>query len=156
VELELSIESKETGAVTVSRLPVNGRVAIGRGPESPILIDGPLISREHFAFEVVNGQLSVVDLSSNGVWLNGYRLPVGQLYLVNEADLLTVPGHDIRCVIVNQKPPDPAPGKPAAAPLEVKKVNPVRAMLDSLSGMEIFVLLIFLAAVGMLLLFVRF
>jgi pSer/pThr/pTyr-binding forkhead associated (FHA) protein len=152
VELELSIESKETGAVTVSRLPVNGRVAIGRGPESPILIDGPLISREHFAFEVVNGQLSVVDLSSNGVWLNGYRLPAGQLYLVNEADLLTVPGHDIRCVILNQKPPAPAPEPPEVK----KKPNPARAMLDSLSGMEIFVLVIFLAAMGMMLLFVRF
>ena len=146
MELELSIESKETGKVTVSRLPVEGRVAIGRGPESPILIDGPLISRDHFAFEVVNGQLSVVDLSSNGVWLNGYRLPTGQLYLVNEADLLSVPGYDIRCLILTGKPAAPAP------PKEVKKVNPLR----TLSSMEIFVLLIFLAAVGMLVLFVRF
>ena len=103
MELELSITSKEDGKVVISRLAVSGRVAIGRGPESPILIDGPLISREHFAFEVVNNQLSVVDLSSNGVWLNGYRLPTGQLYLVNEADLLSVPGYDIRCLILNGK-----------------------------------------------------
>jgi predicted component of type VI protein secretion system len=158
VELELSIEEKDTGKVTVSRLPVEGRVAIGRGPESPILIDGPLISREHFAFEVVNSQLSVIDLSSNGVWLNGYRLPTGQFYLVNEADLLSVPGYDIRCVILSGKPAGPEADKAAAAaaPKAVKKVNPLRAIVDSLSGMEIFVMLIFLAAVGMLVVFVRF
>ena len=123
MELELSIETKETGKITVSRLAVEGRVAIGRGPESPVLIDGPLISREHFAFEVVNGQLSVIDLSSNGVWLNGYRLPGGQLYLVNEADLLTVPGYDIRCVILNGKPAPTAADAPAAVATAVAPVK---------------------------------
>ena len=156
MELELAIELKETGKVTVSRLLVEGRVAIGRGPESPVLIDGPLISREHFAFEVVNNQLSVIDLSSNGVWLNGYRLPTGQLYLVNEADLLAVPGYNIRCLILGAKPAAPVTVKTAAAPQMPMKVNPVRAFLDSLSGMELFVLLIFLAAVGILVIFVRF
>ena len=156
MELELSITSKEDGKVVVARLPVNGRVAIGRGPESPILIDGPLISREHFAFEVVNSQLSVVDLSSNGVWLNGYRLPTGQLYLVNEADLLSVPGYDIRCVILNGKLAAASAEKAAVAPLPMKRVNPLRGIVASISGMEIFVFSIFLAAVGMLVVYWRF
>ena len=155
MELELSIEFKETGKVTVSRLQVAGRVAIGRGPESPVLIDGPLISREHFAFEVVNDRLSVIDLSSNGVWLNGYRLPVGQLYLVNEADLLAVPGYNIRCMILNDKPAAPDAPNAAAPPQAIHKKNPLRAMIDGLSSMEILVLLLFLAAIGILIMFVR-
>jgi pSer/pThr/pTyr-binding forkhead associated (FHA) protein len=156
VELELSIELKETGTVTVTRLSVDGRVAIGRGPESPVLIDGPLISREHFAFEVINNQLSVVDLSSNGVWLNGYRLPVGQQYLINEADLLAVPGYDIRCTILNEKPAAPATPAAVTPPQIVIKVNPMRATLKSISGIELFVLFIFLAAIGVLVIFMRF
>lgn len=156
MELELSIESKESGGVTVTRLPVEGRVAIGRGPESPVLIDGPLISREHFAFETVNGRLSVTDLSSNGVWLNGYRLPAGQPYLVNESDLLAVPGYDIRCLILNAaKPAEPEAGKASAGPVAAPEKNPARAFIDGISGMEVAVLAIVLAAIGMLVLFIR-
>ena len=50
MELELTIETKDSGAVVVQRLPLNGRIVLGRGPESPVALEGAQISRDHIAF----------------------------------------------------------------------------------------------------------
>ena len=52
MQLELSIEIRDTGEVSVQRLPLKNRIVLGRGPESQVALDGPLIFREHIAFAI--------------------------------------------------------------------------------------------------------
>ncbi|MCX6627844.1 MAG: FHA domain-containing protein [Candidatus Solibacter sp.] len=149
MELELTIESKDSGAVAVQRLPLSGRVVLGRGPESPVALEGPEISREHIAFEGHDGQLCVIDLSANGSWVNGQPLATGRRYLLTEADRVQVPGYEMRCTIL---PSPQAPvSTPAAAGGPVSPVlpaaSPAKQFMSSVTGMEIVVLMLLLTAI---------
>jgi predicted component of type VI protein secretion system len=146
VELELAIETKDTGAVAVERLPLGGRLVLGRGPESPVALDGPLISREHVAFEFQEGKLTLEDLSANGSWLNGQSLTRGRRYEVTEADRVQLPGYEFRCLIVGKEPE----AKPAPA-----AVPPSKRAFPAIGGMEAVVVVTVAAAAGLVMLFFR-
>lgn len=153
MELELAIETKESGAVTVERLPLSGRLVLGRGPESPVLLDGPLISREHVAFEYQDGRLSLEDLSANGSWLNGQPLVRGRRYEVTEADRVQLPGYEMRCVILPRD--GAAVGAGALAPVATPPVSQFKGVLNSITSMEIVVAASVLAAVALSVIFLR-
>jgi pSer/pThr/pTyr-binding forkhead associated (FHA) protein len=147
VELELSIEIKDTGEVSVQRLPIQDRVVLGRGPESPVALDGPLISREHIAFELVGESLCVADLSANGSWLNGTPIQSGRRYPVTEADRVQVPGYEFRCVLV---------GGPQRAVAAVEAPPPaLKSFLASITATETTVLLVFGVAVAITVVFLQ-
>ena len=146
MELELSIETKDTGAVAVERLTLTGRLVLGRGPESPVALDGPLISREHVVFEFREGMLTLEDLSVNGSCLNGQALKRGQRYEVTEADRVQLPGYEFRCAIRGIEPE----AKAASA-----AVPPPKSVRQLVSGMEVVVAVTVLAAVGLALIFFR-
>jgi predicted component of type VI protein secretion system len=146
VELELSIEIKDTGEVSVQRLPIEDRVVLGRGPESPVALDGPLISREHIAFEIVGESLCVADLSANGSWLNGTQIQAGRRYPVTEADRVQVPGYEFRCVLV---------GGPTRAIAAVAAPPAVKSFLSSITATEMTVLLVFGVAVAITAVFLQ-
>jgi pSer/pThr/pTyr-binding forkhead associated (FHA) protein len=152
VELELAIETKDSGAVTVERLPFAGRLVLGRGPESPVALDGPLISREHVAFEYQGGKLSLEDLSANGSWLNGQPLVRGRRYEVTEADRVQLPGYEMRCVILQR---EGAVAAEASTPVAIPQVSPLKGVMNSITGMEIVVALSVLAAVALSVIFLR-
>lgn len=152
MELELALETKETGAVTVERFPLNGRLVLGRGPESPVALDHPLISREHLALEYQDGRLSLEDLSVNGSWLNGQSLVRGRRYRVTESDLVQLPGYEIRCAIVGGQK---APSETADAGVPAPPSSLAGNILRSISGMEVVVALTFLAAIAISLIFMR-
>lgn len=143
MELELAIETKDTGAVAVERLTLAGRLVLGRGPESLVALDGPLISREHVVFEFREGKLTLEDLSVNGSWLNGQALKRGQRYEVTEADRVQLPGYEFRCAILGKEPE----AKPQA--------HPPKAARQLISGMEAVVVVTVLAAAGLAIIFFR-
>jgi predicted component of type VI protein secretion system len=147
VELELSIETKDTGEVNVQRLPIQERVVLGRGPESPVALDGPLISREHIAFEIVGEILCVADLSANGSRLNGAPMQNGRRYPLTEADRVQLPGYEFRSVLVGA-----APERAIAPPVEAA---PVKSFLSSITATEMTVLLVFAAAVAITVVFLQ-
>jgi predicted component of type VI protein secretion system len=142
MELELSIENGDTGEVSVERLAIEDRVVLGRGPESPVALDGPLISREHIAFEVVGDSLCVADLSANGSWLNEVQLQAGRRYPVTEADRVRVPGYEFRCVLAGAAEARPRP-------------QTVKGFLASITATEMTVLLVFGAAVAVTVVFLQ-
>jgi pSer/pThr/pTyr-binding forkhead associated (FHA) protein len=83
---------------------------LGRGPESPVPLDGPSISREHLAFEVRDGRVLIADLSSNGSFLNGQRLSRGVAQQIVEEDEVAVGGYKISFRVVSEpKPVEPPP-----------------------------------------------
>ena len=143
MELELSIETKDTGAVAVERPTLPGRLVLGRGPESPVALDGPLISREHVVFEFREGMLTLEDLSVNGSWLNGQALKRGQRYEVTEADRVQLPGYEFRCAILGKEPASNAPGPVPQTPKQL------------ISGMEVVVAVTVLAAACLAVIFFR-
>jgi predicted component of type VI protein secretion system len=147
MELEISIENSDTGEVGVERMPIEGRVVLGRGPESPVALDGPLISREHIAFELVGGRLCVADLSANGSWLNDVQLQAGRRYPVTEADRVKVPGYELRCVLTG--------GVPERAAAAVEAPQTVKSLLASITATETTVLLVFGAAVAVTVVFLQ-
>ncbi len=95
METVLTFHSKIDGAVQELRCPANERVVLGRGPDSPILLDGTGISRDHIAIQVEEENLFITDLSSNGTWINGERIPKGQRCRVRESDLIELPGYEV-------------------------------------------------------------
>lgn len=98
------VESKETGGTEKKRLPFAGRLTLGRGPESPFALEGNGLSREHLAFESSAAGVEVVDLSSNGTWINGRRLEPGKRYPASGADRIEIPGYAIRCSVPAMAP----------------------------------------------------
>lgn len=59
-------------------LPESGRFVMGRTREAQVQLDGDLVSRQHCQGEYRNGQLWLMDTSSNGTFVNGKELPQKQ------------------------------------------------------------------------------
>lgn len=89
-----------------------GPVVLGRGPESPIQLEGTQLSREHLAFTAVDGVLAVTDLSSNGVWLNGQALPKKTSVLCGPFDEVRIAGYVMTARLLTPPQPVPAPEAP--------------------------------------------
>lgn len=147
MELELIVESKETGGTEKKRLPLAGRLTLGRGPESPFALEGTGLSREHLAFESGAGGVEVVDLSSNGTWLNGRRLQPGKRYPASGADRIEIPGYAIRCSVPERSP---AQGASPSAPSEP---GSLRARIPSITPLELWTACFVLMALAVLAIF---
>ena len=87
-----------------------GPVVLGRGPESPIQLEGTQLSREHLAFQLAEGALALTDLSSNGVWLNGQPLPKKTAVLCGAFDEVRIAGYTMTARLLTP----PAPQLPAS------------------------------------------
>lgn len=121
----------------VKRLPLNGRLVVGRTPQCEILIDSTAVSRQHARIELFQDKPVFVDLgSSNGSLLNGQA--VTKPMLVDERHTIEIAGHRIsferpgvkipvapddddsdRTVMMSSRPSASAAGvPPPAAPVE--------------------------------------
>ena len=101
MELLISARSEENGELSSARFTLDGALTLGRGPESPLLLDGNGISREHFRLHSKGGGVFVTDLSSNGTWLNTERLKRNESRLLVPADSIKIPGFQIRIEFPN-------------------------------------------------------
>jgi pSer/pThr/pTyr-binding forkhead associated (FHA) protein len=63
-------------------LPERGRFTVGRSKDAEVRLDGDLISRSHCQGEFRNGQLWLLDTSSNGTFVNGKALPENKWFEV--------------------------------------------------------------------------
>ncbi|HKA01652.1 MAG TPA: FHA domain-containing protein [Candidatus Solibacter sp.] len=96
MELLISARSEKNGDQSSARVNLDGAVTLGRGPESPLLLDATGISREHLRLHFEGNGVFVTDLSSNGTWLNSARLKRGEPEVMNAADTIKIPGFEIR------------------------------------------------------------
>jgi two-component system, NtrC family, response regulator AtoC len=73
------------------RFPEAGELIIGRAPDAGLVVDDPLVSRQHAQLLVVPDGLRLVDLGSrHGTLLNGERLTEARL--VGSGDVIAVGG----------------------------------------------------------------
>ncbi|HWR49878.1 MAG TPA: FHA domain-containing protein [Bryobacteraceae bacterium] len=104
MELFISARSQNDGTEQQVRLPADGPVVLGRGPDSPVLLAGTGISRDHVRLHTEGEVVHVTDLSANGTWINGRRLTRGQSYALRTGDSVQVPGYDLEIGILNLQP----------------------------------------------------
>ena len=68
-------------------------ITIGRGENSHIIIDNPLISRQHAILKIFgNGKMTIVDKSSNGTSINGSPIKRERECAVSRKDVVTFAG----------------------------------------------------------------
>lgn len=92
-------------------------VVLGRGPESPIQLEGTQLSREHLAFQAAGDALTLTDLSSNGVWLNGQPLPKKTPILCGPFDEVRIAGYTMTARLLT--PPAPELPVRVSKPIEI-------------------------------------
>jgi predicted component of type VI protein secretion system len=125
---------------TVHEVVVSGRdqFVLGRGATSAAPLDGPGISREHVAISLDKSDLLITDLSVNGAWINGKRLPQREKYRLKAGDIVELPGYEVSfkldpptAAVSGNGHPALQGGPPAPAVAAVRKL-PTKAASDFL------------------------
>jgi pSer/pThr/pTyr-binding forkhead associated (FHA) protein len=145
VELVIAARSEKNGDLSSARVNLDGTVTLGRGPESPLLLDATGISREHLRLGSEGDGVFVTDLSSNGTWLNTERLKRGESRLLTSADTIKIPGFEIRIELPNT-PAKPSPTMPAEPERARGPLASVRTFAGSFSRGEKFLVALALAS----------
>ena len=95
-----------------------GSLTVGRGPANDMVLPDPdrLLSKNHFVIEDHNGNVVIVDLSTNGTFLNYSKIPLGNSPTpLNDGDVLELGNYEL---IVEIKSDTPSMGDLIAPPLE--------------------------------------
>ncbi|MCX6608337.1 MAG: FHA domain-containing protein [Acidobacteria bacterium] len=112
LEIEISIETLATARHQVVRVPIAERLTLGRGPDSPVLLEGTQISREHLVIAAAGPQLSLCNLSANGTAINGAPIATGYWQPLGPGDLIQVPGYNLAFTLLGQATPStPTPSR---------------------------------------------
>ena len=139
MELLISARSEADGELSSARFSLDGAVTLGRGAESPLLLDGNGISREHLRLHSEDDGVLVTDLSSNGTWLNSTRLKRGEPRLLAPADTIKIPGFEIHIELPNN-PAKPVLKVPAESERTRGSFEFARAFVASFSRIEKFLI----------------
>jgi predicted component of type VI protein secretion system len=91
--IRLNTSTQETAETQVD---IEDRVVLGRHLDSPLLLQGEALSRQHFALFITDEQLLIENLSVNGTRLNGDALALQNPSSLQSGDLVEVPGYQIR------------------------------------------------------------
>jgi class 3 adenylate cyclase len=80
---------------TVRRLEILDRVFIGRvcqgvDEQRRIIVNSPVVSRDHAAISLTGSQLEIRDMSSNGTWVNDIRVDSGSSKYLTDGDVIRV------------------------------------------------------------------
>ncbi len=135
------VRFQSTGAVPGDGSPIVMRgpsLTLGRGQENDIVLPDPdkLISKRHCAIEDQgDGNVVVVDLSTNGTFLNYGKAPLGRTPTpLNDGDVLSFGGYEVVVAITSGRP-----AETIAAPVDDGPVSHGRAenapdLMDLLDG----------------------
>lgn len=84
-----------------------GSLTVGRGPANDLVLPDPdrLLSKNHFVIEDHNGNVVIVDLSTNGTFLNYSKIPLGKTPTpLNNGDVLALGSYELVVEISNTVP----------------------------------------------------
>lgn len=90
----VTLKFQSSGTVPGNARPVSmqgGSLTVGRGPANDLVLPDPdrLLSKNHFVVEDHNGNVVIVDLSTNGTFLNYSKIPLGRTpTTLNNGDVL--------------------------------------------------------------------
>lgn len=104
--MPVTLRFQSTGAVPGDGAPIVMRgpsLTIGRGPQNDVVLPDPdrLISKTHCAIEDQNGDVTVIDFSTNGTFLNYGKVPLGQVPTpLNDGDVLSMGAYELIVTIM--------------------------------------------------------
>jgi predicted component of type VI protein secretion system len=159
LEILVSIVNKGDQSARQVRCPLQDRVAVGRGPECAVLIEGPAISREHLILEGGPDAVLITDVSANGCWINGSRIPKSRPLPVRDSDAVEVPGFELRIQQVAVAPPPlPEGGTREIEPVvatgtALHALGPMAALLGSFTRLEKTAAIFALLSLGLVLVY---
>lgn len=123
----VTLSFQSSGAMPGSAAPVTmqgGSLTVGRGPANDIVLPDPdrVLSKSHCVIEDHNGNVVIVDLSTNGTFLNYSKIPLGRTPTpLNTGDVLSVGPYELVVQITDDVPQaDPL----GLDPLGVDPVSP--------------------------------
>jgi type VI secretion system protein len=99
--MTVTLRFQSTGAVPGDGAPIvmNGpSLTIGRGQENDVVLPDPdrLISKNHCAIEDIDGDVTVVDFSTNGTFLNYGKNALGRVPTpLNDGDVLSMGAYEL-------------------------------------------------------------
>ncbi len=133
--VRLIVTNKVVNETTTTDLTVLDKVTIGRHLGSPIALHGDRLSRHHFSLSIVDGSLTLENLSSNGTWLNGSPLNAKMASKVESGDMIEIPGYEIGVVLLeivaSQKPQSEASvDLPSTNISATHPLTPIRQILE--------------------------
>lgn len=99
--MTVTLKFQSTGVVPGDGRPAmmqGGSLTVGRGPANDVVLPDPdrTLSKNHFVIEDHNGNVVIVDLSTNGTFLNYSKIPLGRTPTpLNNGDVLTAGGYEM-------------------------------------------------------------
>lgn len=99
--MTVTLKFQSTGVVPGDGRPVSmqgGSLTVGRGPANDLVLPDPerTLSKSHFVIEDHNGNVVIVDLSTNGTFLNYSKIALGRTPTpLNNGDVLTAGGYEM-------------------------------------------------------------
>ncbi len=125
--MTVTLKFQSSGTIPGDAQPMQmqgGSLTIGRGPSNDVVLPDPdrMLSKNHCVIEDHNGNVLVVDLSTNGTFLNYSKIPLGNIPTpLNSGDVLCVGTYEL-VVEIGGGLPDIA--DMIAAPAAAAQVSP--------------------------------
>ena len=151
----VTLKFQSSGTVPGNARPVTmqgGSLTVGRGPANDLVLPDPdrTLAKSHFVIEDHNGNVVVVDLSTNGTFLNYSKIPLGRTPTpLNSGDVLGLGPYELVVEISQpgrgdaiappaaQDPLSPGQAERAPDPLDLlDDAGPGGDFLDNLLGPE--------------------
>lgn len=113
--MPLTLRFQSTGTVPSSARPITMRGAsltIGRGEENDLVLPDPdrMISKRHCVIEDHGHRIVVIDISTNGTFLNYSKTPVGQTPTeLHAGDVLSLGSYELVAEMIDDRRPAPDP-----------------------------------------------
>lgn len=88
--IEWMDENQQTQRIEiVDRISI-GRTCKGINPQKRILLNYPLVSRDHAEINWTEGHLQITDNSTNGTWVNDIRMAAGSSKELSDGDIVRI------------------------------------------------------------------
>jgi type VI secretion system protein len=116
--MPVTLRFQSTGAVPGDGAPIvmmGPSLTIGRGAENDVVLPDPdrLISKNHCTIEDQAGDVTVIDFSTNGTYLNYSKTPLGRVPTpLNDGDVLSMGAYEFVVAISYQGAADPMANLP--------------------------------------------
>lgn len=139
--MAVTISFQPTGTVPANAGPVamqGNSLTIGRGQTNDLVLPDPerMLSKSHCVIEDQAGTVVVVDLSTNGTYLNYGKIPLGPVPTpLNNGDVLTLGAFEL-VVAISQGQPNPARPDQLPDPL-ANPVPPASYIADPLAPAQV-------------------
>ncbi len=108
--MPVTLKFQSSGTMPGNARPIQmqgGSLTVGRGPANDLVLPDPdrTLSKSHCVIEDHNGNIVIVDLSSNGTFLNYSKIPLGRTPTpLNNGDVLALGSYELLVEISDDLP----------------------------------------------------